>query len=193
MGWPGPWVSFRQGGRGALSKVGCRVLQRGRFANWNLEVDELGESRFFPATSVHPAHPLAQHQGRVSDDGVDPLALRKKESSRRPDRKICPALPCRRRSYCGGRIDGDTKAPAGDDVAVRRYLRCAEQRSRYLIKASRARPMSRQSGHLFVAGGGNPRRRALVRVLGTDPRRSLEGRAGAPVPPFLRSPSPCLG
>lgn len=96
-------------------------------------------------------------------------------------------------------MDGDTKAPAGDDVSVRRYLRCAKQRSRYLIEASRARPMSRQNGHIVVVGGGNPRRRAssvstpgLVRVLGTDPRRSLEGRAGAPVPLFLRSPSPCL-
>lgn len=93
-----------------------------------------------------------------------------KEASRRPDERFAPrCLPCRRRSYCGGRMDGDTNAPAGDDVAVRRYLRCTEQRSRYLIKASRARPMSRQSGHLLVAGGGNPRRRASSVSLGQIP------------------------
>lgn len=51
-------------------------------------------------------------------------------------------------------MDGDTKAPAGDDVSVRRYLRCAEQRSRYLIEASRARPMSRQNGHIVVVEAG---------------------------------------
>lgn len=32
-----PWVSFRQGGRGALSKVGCRVLQgRLQAGTWRL-------------------------------------------------------------------------------------------------------------------------------------------------------------
>lgn len=53
------FISSGREGRAIKSRVPGAA---GSVASWNLEVDELlGESRFFLATSVHSARPLAQH------------------------------------------------------------------------------------------------------------------------------------